>query len=135
MANGPRSFNIVTFLMLVCLAGAGYWIWKFFPVYFTAWQVDHVLSDGASRAYKVNRLNEPARSQGKQDLVEDLRRKVVSMGILDPEMALEVELDGDTVYVTCDYSVVVQHPVKNKQTVMTLHRKVTGDLKRVDWDN
>ena len=135
MASGPRSFNIVTLLLLVCIGAAGYWVWKFFPVYFVGWQVDHVLADGASRSYKINRLNEPGRSQARHELVEDLRRKVVDMGIADPEMALDVEFRDEHVYITCDYSVVVQHPVGQKITVITLHRKAEGDLKRVDWDN
>lgn len=134
MASGPRSFNIVTLMLLLCIAGAGYWIWKFFPVYFTGWQVDHVLADGASRTYKVSRLNEPGRSQALHDLEDDLRKKVVELGITDPEMGLDIAIDGDRVDVRCDYSVVVQHIVKNKQTVVNLHRVATGDLKRVDWD-
>jgi hypothetical protein len=134
MASGPRSFNIVTFLMLLTIAAAGYWVWKFFPVYFTAWQVDHVLADGASRSYQMSRMREPFQSKEKAVLIESMRKKIVALGIVDPEMTVDIEIEGQEATVTCDYSVVVSHPVADKVTLMSMHRMATGDLKKVVWD-
>jgi len=135
MASGPRSFNIVSFVLLLMMAGGGYWVWKFFPVYFTAWEVDHVLADGASASYKVSRQGEPLRSKSKQELIERMRKQVVELGVTDPEMTVDLEFDGETANVTCDYTVVVNHPVGDKVTVMEMHRAATADIKRVDWGN
>jgi hypothetical protein len=135
MGSGPRSFNIVSFIMLLAMAAAGYGVWKFFPVYFTAWQVDRVLSDGASQSYKINRMREPLQSKSKADLIEIIRRKVVALGVTDPDMTVSVDFDGTQANAVCDYTVVVNHPFGDKVTVLPMHRTATTDLKRVDWDN
>ena len=93
-----------------------------------------MLHDGAMRTYKIQRLDEPMRSQERQKLVETMREKVVGLGVDDPEMSVDLEVEGEEVTVTCDYAVEVHHPVAEKISVIVMHRKSHGDLKRVDWD-
>lgn len=128
MARGPSSFNRVTVLLLLVAAVAGYATWKFFPVYWTALQVDHVLSDGASRAYAVSRIKGYEQSRAKEKLIADLRREIVTLGVTDPEMTVGLELAPDRAFVTCDYRAVVIHPVGQRYTVITQHRSASGSL-------
>lgn len=128
MARGPSSLNLVTLLLVLAAATCGYAAWKFFPVYFVAWQVDHVLAEGASRAYVVNRLKGSEQAKAKEKLITQLRTEVVRLGVTDPEMSLGLALGSDQAFVTCDYRAVVIHPVANRYTVMTMHRVASGSL-------
>ena len=134
-SQGPGKFNFVTLVILVALAGAGYWTWKYFPVYFTAWQVDNVLGDGANRSYKIVRMQEPIKSQTKKDLVDEMRKKIVELGVTDPEMTVDLQMEDERADVTCDYSVTIEHVYpKDKVSVLQMHRVATADLKKVNWD-
>lgn len=135
MASGPRRLNFVTFLLLVSVAAGGYAVWKFFPVYFTAWQVDHLLADGGARAYKISRLQEPARSRNKEDLIADIRGKVVELGVVDPEMTVNLDFVGqERVDVRCDYRAVVVHPYVDRYTIVQMHRTASTSLTRPSWE-
>ena len=135
MSSGPRSFNLVTLILLLGVAGGGYCLWKFFPVYFTAWQVDSILSEAATRSYKISRLSEPGQSRAKHDLEEELRKRVVDLGVTDPEMSLRIEIGDGKAVATCDYGVVVEHPVQGKVTEIALHRHAQTTLEKVDWES
>lgn len=135
MSSGPRSFNFFTVFLILAFAAAGYGVWKYFPVYFMAWQVDHVLADGGARSYKFCRQTEPGRAQQKQALADDLRAKVMQLGVVDPELTVNVEWVGNAerVEVTADYRAVILHP-GGRFTVLPFHRKSSTDLSRPVWD-
>jgi hypothetical protein len=129
MARGPSSLNVVSLLLLLVLGGAGYGAWKFFPVYWQAWQVDKVLADGTTRAYYVAKIaNGFEQAQAKERLIRDLRAEVVALGVRDPDMALGLSFSGDRVDLTCDYRAIVIHPVAQRFTVMPMHRLANGSL-------
>jgi len=74
MARGPSSFNLVTLLLLVMIGGGGYAVWKFFPVYWQAWEVDKALADGTTRAYYIAKIgNGFEKAQAKERLIAQLR--------------------------------------------------------------
>jgi hypothetical protein len=131
--SSPRRFNWVTTILLLALAGGGYWLWKFFPIYFTAWQVDHALSEGTARTYSIVRMPEPSRSSAIRDIEAQVQAHIVALGISDPEMSLRIEMTDRTASAVCDYTVVVQHALVAKTSAVHLHRTATTDLKRVDW--
>ena len=135
MASGPRGFNLVTVLLLLVAAAAGYGVWKYFPPYFMAWQVDHILAEGGARSYKFCRQNEPGRSQQKQALTDDVRAKIVQLGVVDPELTVSMEWVGNAerMDVTADYRVLVQHPAQHF-SILQFHRKSSTDLSRPIWD-
>ena len=128
MARGPSSFNWVTFLLLAAAGALTYGTWKFFPVYWNGLQVDHVLSDGAGRAYAISKVKGYEQARIKEKLIAELRTEVVALGIRDPEMTLGMEFTPDRVYLTCDYREVVVHLFVERFTVMPMHRKASGSL-------
>lgn len=135
MSGAPWRLNFVSFLLLVVVGGIGYSVWKVYPIYFTAWQIDHELADGGARAYKLSRIPEPSRSELKQKLVDDLRRKVVAYGVADPDMTLSLDfVAGTRVDVACDYLAVILHPVGGLFTILKMHRTASTSLTRTDWD-
>lgn len=135
MANtGPSRLNFVNFLVVVALAGGGYWCWKFLPNYYTGWQVDHVLAEAGNRAYKFVRLGEPARGNGLAQIEEEAKKGIVRLGVTDPEMTMHLDVSTPDVAVAeCDYTVIVQHPYVNKETVLRMHRSKRIDISKVEW--
>ena len=132
---GPRRFNSVTLIMLLMMAAAGYWLWRFFPVYFDGWSVDHVLKEAASKTYRMNQLKEPERTKALTDLVDKTRADVIKQGnVTDPDLKVNLDIDGDNAAVSADYSVVVTHPVINKTTTLHFHKSETANIKRVNWE-
>lgn len=134
MARGPSSLNLVTLLLVLGAAVLGYGAWKFFPVYWTAWQVDHALSEGAARAYVVSRVKGFEQLRARDQLVKSITAEVVRLGVTDPEMKLGLELTADRAYLTCDYRAVVVHPVGERYTVMTMHRVASGSLQTAPYN-
>jgi hypothetical protein len=131
----PKRLNWVSGTMLVLAVVFGYWMWRFFPAYFDAWTVDHVLLEGANSAYRASRLGEPARTNALHELVDkakaDIQKKA---NVEDPELTVGLDLDGDIATLTADYMVTVTHPVLSKVTQLHFHREEKANIKAVDWD-
>ena len=109
--------------------------WRFFPAYFDGWSVDHLLKEAASKTYKLNQLNEPERTKELTQLVDKTRADIASQAnVTDPDLKVNLDIDGNNVAVTADYAVVVTHPVINKTTTLHFHKSETADIKRVNWE-
>lgn len=129
MARGPSGWNAVSLSLLLLVGAASYATWKLFPVYFTAWQVDHLLADGAARSYPISRVGDPVeRARLKEQLLVQLRRQVVDLGITDPQMSLGLNFDRDRADLHCDYRAVVIHPLVDRYTVLLMHRTASASL-------
>ena len=135
MSYGPRRFNSVTLIMLVLGLAAGYWVWRFFPAYFDGWSVDHLLKEAASKTYKLNQRTEPERTKLLTELVDKTRADIVKQGnVTDPNLKVNLDIDGDNVAVSADYSVIVTHPLVNQTTTLHFHKSETANIKRVTWE-
>ena len=134
MASGPSRINFVTFLLVLCAAAGGYWVWKFFPHYFTAYQVDHVLAEGAAAGYRTSILRGNDRRDVERKMVDDMRKKVIALGVKDPEMSLTMTFDDDQVRLACDYRAVVVHPYIDRFTTLTMHRTAAGTTKAPSYE-
>jgi hypothetical protein len=131
----PRRVNVVTLTLLGLLLAGGYWMWRFFPVYFEAWTVDHVLKELASAMYRANRLNEPERSKTMKALVDKARADIVRQAnVTDPDLTVNLEIDDTSATVSADYSAVVTHPAIARTTTITFHRQETANIKPVVWE-
>ncbi len=131
----PRRLNIVSGILLLLLAGAGYWSWKFLPAYLEAWSVDHILKEQVSRVYKIMMMGEPDKTNELTKLVEtakaDIKKKA---GVTDAGIVVHLNVDVTVATLTADYKVRVNHDWFNRTSVMQMHRVATADIKRVDWD-
>jgi hypothetical protein len=131
----PRRLNIVTLTIMLFGAIAGYWMWRFFPVYFDAWTIDHVLKEAATSTYKISRLNEPEKSKELKALVDRTRAEVIKQGnVTDPDLTVNLDLDGNTVVVSAEYNVTVTHPYINKTTILRFKRTESANVKKVQWE-
>ena len=132
--TGPSRINFVSFLVLLAVLAAGYWCWKFMPHYYTAWQVDHVLAEAGNRSYKFVRLGDPARGQGLQEIEDSSRKSIIRLGVTDPEMQMHLDVSTPEIAIAeCKYSVVIDHPYVNKQTVLVMDRIQKIDISKVAW--
>ncbi len=131
----PRRLNVVTFVMLLMGLAAGYWVWRFFPSYFDGWTVDHLLKEAASSTYRINRFSEPDRTKQLKALVDktlsDIRKQA---NVTDPDLVVNLDIDGNNVAVSADYSVVITHPLITHTTTLHFHRSEAADIKKVNWE-
>ena len=131
----PRRLNTVTFVMILMGLAAVYWVWRFFPAYFDGWNVDHTLKEAASETYKLNRMQEPERAKLLKALVDRTLASIRTQGnVTDPDLTVNLDIDGDKVAVTADYQVVVTHPGITKTTTLHFHKTETADIKKVNWE-
>ena len=131
----PRRFNAVSLFMFLLVAGAAYWLWLFFPVYWDAWTVDHCLHEGAAAMYQANRITEPDRSKEMRKILQKVQADCIRLAhINDPTFDVALELGGDWASLTGDYSVPVRHPIGNWVTIVHLHRVEKANIKQVHWD-
>jgi len=131
----PRRLNSVTAIMILMGLAAGYWVWRFFPVYFDGWSVDHLLKEAASSTYRLNRLNEPERTKQLKELVDKTRGDIIKQGnVTDPDLTVNLDIDGNNVAVSADYNVVVTHPLTSKTTTLHFHKSEAADIKKVTWE-
>jgi hypothetical protein len=131
----PRRLNVVTFVMILMALAAGYWLWRFFPAYFDGWSVDHLLKEAASKTYRLNRLDEPERTKELTALVNKTKADIAKQGnVTDPDLLVNLDIDGNNVAVSADYKVVITHPYINKTTTLHFHRSESADIKKVNWE-
>lgn len=131
----PRRFNILTATMLLVVLAVGYWFWRFFPAYFDGWNVDHVLREAVSSTYRVMRIREPERTKRLKEIVDKARADVIKMGnVTDPDLIVNLNLDGDKATMTADYHVVITHPHLTRITTLHFVKAETTSVKKVDWE-
>ena len=132
---GPRKLNAVTVVMILMALAAGYWVWRFFPVYFDGFTVDHLLKEAASRTYRLNMLNEPERTKQLKALVDKTRADIHKQAnVSDPDLLVDLNIDGNNVAVSADYNVIVTHPLVRYTTTLHFHKSEAADIKRVNWE-
>jgi hypothetical protein len=131
----PRRLNAVTFVMILIGLAAGYWVWRFFPAYFDGWNVDHTLKEAASETYKLNRMQEPERTKVLKELVDRTLANIRKQGsVTDPDLSVNLDIDGDKVAVTADYHVEITHPLITRTTMLHFHKTETANIKKVNWE-
>jgi hypothetical protein len=131
----PRRLNVVTVIMILIGLGAGYWLWRFFPVYWDGFAVDHILLETANSTYKLVRISEPERTKRLKELLDKARADIQRLGnVTDPDLAINLDLDGDIATVTADYNVVVTHPNIHKTTTLHFHKSEKTNTKQVKWE-
>jgi len=131
----PSRLNSVTVTLLLLAVAGGYWMWRFFPAYFDAWSVDHLLKEASSTMYRLNRLKEPMRTNEMKATLDKLRADIIKKGnVTDPDLDVQLEIDGNLAAVSANYSLTVVLAPSNKKVVLNFHRKETANVKAVNWD-
>lgn len=131
----PRKLNAVTALMiLIALAGA-YWFWRFFPAYFDGWNVDHILRESVTATYRLMHLGEPARTKALKELVNKAREDIQKQAnVTDPNLLVDLNLDGDNATMSADYRVVITHPYLTQTTTLHFVKAEKTNIKKVEWE-
>lgn len=125
---------LLTLIILLILGGVGYTLWRVVPVYLGGWEVDSVLASQVAQVYRINRLSEPRRGDAERALVDETRSKITALGIDDPDLAVSLDYQGESVTMRCDYRVEVRHPVLLRPTQFSMHRTASTDLHGLAWE-
>lgn len=112
----PRRINIVSFLVVLLLAGAIYGAVQFGPVYYRKWQAKSVVGQCANKVFSKRRVP----GEGETAVLEQARavamKRLRQLGIKDPDLSLTIDKTDKWVLVKGDYYEVIKHPLINKQT-------------------
>lgn len=133
MGSGPSRLNFVSLSLLLLLAAGAYAGWKFFPHYYTAWQVDTALGEAVNGCYRVNRMSEPARSAAIDEIRSETVSKIRQLDVQDQGLQVRVRIEGTTAIAEAFYDVLVVHPRVDKTTVLHMRRRARTDVKPVQW--
>lgn len=133
----PRRINSVT-IGLILLAGAlGYLGYCYGPVYLDHYQVKNLAYECASRYYKLSFLEETARNEAANELVAEIRRKVITaLDYEDPEMIVDLQLGDEAkkkVFCVVEYSRQVE--LKGLDKIKVVHFKAVGESDYVNTGN
>jgi hypothetical protein len=131
----PRRLNSVSIVLILMALAAGYWMWRFFPAYFDAWTVDHLLKEAASTTYRLSQLNEPERTKELKKLIDKVRADIMKQAsVTDPDLVVNLDIQDNNSVVTAEYDVVVTHPVITRTTTIHFKRSEAADIKKVRWE-
>ncbi len=124
--NQPSRVNLVSIFFLLMLVGGVYAAVKFVPVYWQGKKVDRVLDELAVRAVDLGRLNDSARRQEQDEIVNRAIADIHDLGVEDTADApLEVWFTPDFSQLHARYDAVVAHPGNLvKPTVFHMERVV-----------
>jgi len=120
--NKPRRLNLVSFFMLIVVVAGAYLGYKFIPVYWQAHKIDEELDMIKMRGAAMYRMNDDAKSNIADTIVNASIAKIHEMGIEDtPDQPIQVWFSPEYDELHARYQVVVQHP-GGKQTILTMDR-------------
>jgi hypothetical protein len=122
----PSRINLVSGFFFLVIVGGVYVAVKFIPVYWQGKQVDRELDELRMRASDFHRLNEPARRQIADDIVDKAVIQIHQLGVEDQAgQPVQVWFSPDYAELHARYQVLVDHPGNLiKPTVMTMDRVV-----------
>ena len=131
----PRKLNGVTITLIVLAIAGGYWLWRFFPVYFDGWTVDHILKETAAAVYRANRLREPERTDTLKELVDKAKSDIIrKANVTDPDLRVDLEIEAEKATVSAEYKAIVTHPSTSKTTTLHFKKHQEANIKTVRWD-
>ncbi len=105
MGNKPGAINVVSIIFYGGLAAGLYCAIQFGIPKYQDWKVSGALADTKREAGRfVPGTDDPREGP----VLEDLRRRIVDIGVDDSELAIYFGVDNDTLHV--DYTVIIKHP-------------------------
>jgi hypothetical protein len=106
----PRRFNLVSFLLLLLVAGGVYYGWKWGPPYVQSWKVDTILQEGGAKLPMLSNQPVEQRIANERDLANQLKGQIRDLGITDPGLTVSVTDDGTNAHLVADWTVMITHP-------------------------
>jgi hypothetical protein len=95
--------------------------------------VDHILKEGATAVYQANRSGD--RDILLRNILDKARDQIVKrVGIGDPELTVNLDIEEKRATLTADYHVLVKHPVGGYTTLLHFHRQRSADIGAVEWE-
>ena len=134
MSRDPRRINLVSLLLAFAIGAAGYAIYQFGPHYLTEWKIKEALKEALSELYRASKQTGP-RFEYIQPIERKVHERMRELGIFDPEAVVELNTSDPTLLIgRAAYTVVIEHPILHKTTLLHFTPEVTLDNHVVNWD-
>ncbi len=146
--SGRRSerggVSWVTLLLLAAVAGGGYWLWVWGPVYFENYAVKQVVRDYMNQAIKdsddgrlVHNMVLKIRSLGERDALDGYGRPVrvpwVPLEERDVTWERDTRSQPPMLRVAFEYTREVEYPWLNRSTAKVFAVDLSNDLTVPNW--
>jgi hypothetical protein len=129
----PRSFNWVSFLMLLGLGFIAYLLVYLWPVYSASARVKGILWDHIPALYKAN-LRPPDVGQA---MIEDIKTGITAemhkAGIHDKAAKIFISRSPKEIGLEVRFTAKAHFPVPDRTFEFHLSPKVVSDATRIDW--
>lgn len=137
----PSSFNLVSLFFLALFASGAYWAYCFGPAYVRNFQVKGLVHEAATAYYKLSLLEPALRPQKTRELLDETRKKIVSvLGFDDPGLVVQLLINEETkrVHVVAEYDHIVElvgtHLIgPPRSRVLHFKTLVESDYRPNDW--
>jgi hypothetical protein len=143
LRRGERGgVSWVTLLLVAVVAGGGYLLWVWGPIYIENYTVKQVVKDYANQAIKNPNDAElraamvaKIHSLGQIDTVDAYNRpvKVPAIPVVESEVVWQRDVQAKTLRIAFEWERQVVYPLLDRVTVTTFTFDRTEDLTRADW--
>jgi hypothetical protein len=128
----PRSFNIVTFIMLLMLGLTGYVVVYLWPVYTTSSRVKSMLHDQIPALYKANLRGDDALSMV-ETIKENIAKELEKIGVNPKAAKIFISRSPKEIGIEVRFKSQAHFPYPDRVVEFEVSPKVVSDATRVDW--
>jgi hypothetical protein len=128
----PRSFNSVTFIILLVLGLSGYVLVCLWPVYTASARVTSMLHDQIPALYKAN-LRPDSASSMVEVIKEDIAKELEKLGINEKAAKIFISRSPQEIGIEVRFKAKAHFPYPDRVVEFDLSPKVVSDATRVDW--
>ena len=129
----PRSFNWVSFLMLLGLGLIAYLLVYLWPVYSASSRVKGILWDHIPALYKANLRPDGVSSAMIEDIKTGIATEMRKAGINDKAAKIFVYRSRKEIGLEVRFTAKARFPVPDRTFEFQLSPKVVSDATRIDW--
>lgn len=129
----PRSFNSVSFLLILCLAFAGYILVYLWPVYSTSAKVRSLLREHIPTLYRANLMPEHTAKPIIEKMKEDIFEQIAKMGMDRKTVQLDITRDSQKISLQAHLKARAHFPFPERSFEFNLSPRIESDATRVEW--
>jgi hypothetical protein len=129
----PRSFNVVSLLLLASVGLAAYLLVYLWPVYSASSRAKGILYDHVPALYKANLRGADVSRGMMEDIKTSIAKELAKAGINDKAAKIFLTHNPKEITLEVRFKTKAHFPFPDKTYEFEVSPKVVSDATRVDW--
>jgi hypothetical protein len=129
----PRSFNVVSLLLLASVGLAAYLLVYLWPVYSASSRAKGILYDHVPALYKANLRGADVSRGMMEDIKTSIAKELAKAGINDKSAKIFLTHNPKEITLEVRFKTKAHFPFPDKTYEFEVSPKVVSDATRVDW--